>query len=97
MRIEILDKAQADLEEGFRFYEAKGPGLGLHFLSSLSSDIDSLENFAGVHAQPYGGFHRLLSRRFPFAVYYKVRAETAFVHAVVDCRRKPAWIRRHLR
>ena len=42
MKIEILDEAEADLIEGFHFYERQETGLGLYFLDSLFSDIDSL-------------------------------------------------------
>ncbi len=42
MRIEILDEAEADLVEGFLFYEHQENGLGWSFLDSLFSDIDSL-------------------------------------------------------
>jgi hypothetical protein len=39
VRIEILGPAENDLEEGFRFHEAREPGLGSYFLDSLYSDI----------------------------------------------------------
>ena len=97
MRIEILDTAQRDLVEGFRFYEEQGEGLGSYFLTNLYADIDSLILSAGIPSIPYKHYHRLLSRRFPFAVFYTVREETAFIHAVLDCRRSPAWIRGRLR
>ncbi|GAB1354107.1 hypothetical protein MASR1M12_28450 [Erysipelotrichia bacterium] len=48
MRVEILNTAENDLEEGFRFYEAQSVGLGAYFLDSLFSDIDSLAFFAGI-------------------------------------------------
>ena len=41
MKIEILDEAEADLIEGYHFYEAQDAGLGSYFLDSLFSDIDS--------------------------------------------------------
>ena len=48
MTIEILDEAQEDLIQGFRFYEDRKPGLGAYFLDCLFSDIDSLLVYAGV-------------------------------------------------
>lgn len=42
MNIEILDEAQEDLIQGFRFYEGQEQGLGTYFLDCLFSDIDSL-------------------------------------------------------
>ena len=47
MKIEILDRAEEDLVNGFFFYEAQQKGLGSYFLDSLYSDIDSFHLYAG--------------------------------------------------
>ena len=96
MKIQILDLAKTDLIEGHRFYEDREAGLGDYFLANLYTDIDSLRLFGGLHPVPYRHFHRALSKRFPFAIFYTVEDETVRVRAVVDCRRRPSWIRRHL-
>jgi plasmid stabilization system protein ParE len=95
MRVQILSVAEDDLEEGYRFYESQADGLGTYFLDTLYSDIDSLGYFAGIHRVVFG-YHRLLSKRFPFAVYYRVDDDVALVFAVLDCRRNPSWIRKKL-
>jgi len=95
MRIKILSIAENDLEEGYRFYESQADGLGAYFLDTLYSDIDSLAYFAGMHRVVLG-YHRLLSKRFPFAVYYRVVDDVVFVSAILDCRRNPSWIREKL-
>ena len=97
MRIQLLDLAKTDLLEGYRFYEEQDPGLGSYFIDSLFSDIDSLRLYAGIHRRAYKDLHRALSKRFPFAIYYSVEAEIVRVRSIVDCRRNPTWIRRHLR
>jgi len=97
VKIEILDQAERDLIEGFNFYEAQRPGLGSYFLAVLYADIESLQLYAGIHRKAYREYHRMLSNRFPFAVFYTVTQGTAFVHAVLDCRRDPAWIRSRLK
>lgn len=96
MKIRILASASRDLIEGYRFYEKQAEGIGRYFLDSLYSDIDSLIVSAGIHPLHFGGYHRLLSRKFPFAIYYRVEDDTAFVYAVLDCRMNPAWIRKKL-
>ena len=68
MKIEILSSAMSDLMEGRRFYEKQGEGLGEYFFDSLFSDIDSLTLYAGIHPEFYG-YYRMLSKRFPYAVY----------------------------
>ena len=97
MTIEILDKAEDDLVSGFKFYEAQQSGLGAYFRESLSSDIESLRIQGGVHRVVYRNYHRALSKRFPFAIFYTALRETVLIHAVVDCRREPAWIKEHLK
>lgn len=95
MKIKILSAAEDDLEEGYRFYESQSPGLGSYFLDSLYSDIDSLAFFGGMH-RLIMGYHRLLTKRFPFAVYYRIIHSEVVVFAVLDCRRNPIWIRERL-
>jgi hypothetical protein len=96
VKVEILEEAEQDLIDGFRFYEAQAGGLGDYFLDSLYADIDSLRLYAGIHPL-HAGQHRLLSKRFPFAVYYEVAGNVARVNAVLDCRRAPAWIQERLK
>jgi len=95
MRVKILSVAEVDLEEGYQFYESQSDGLGAYFLDTLYSDIDSLAYFAGIHREVMG-YHRLLSKRFPFAVYYRIVDDTVLVFAVLDCRRNPSWTRAKL-
>jgi len=37
--LRILSLAEADLLDGFRFYQRQGSGVGWYFLESLNSDI----------------------------------------------------------
>lgn len=97
MKIEILDLARNDLVEGRWFYERQEAGLGDYFLSHLFEDIEQLQVTGGTHRKVYRQYHRALCRRFPFAIFYKKEGEVVKVWAVVDCRRRPSWIRRHLR
>ena len=98
MRIEILSEAEDDLVAGAKFYERKRAGLGEYFLNSLYSDIDSLLLYAGIHRLIFG-FHRALSKRFPFAIFYRFEPdkELVRVYRVLDLRRDPIWIRERLR
>lgn len=95
MNIKVLESAEKDLEKGFNFYELRLKGLGNYFLDSIYSDIESLHLYAGIHSQHFG-FHRLLSKKFPFAIYYRVKEKTVFVYAVLDCRQNPMRISKRL-
>lgn len=96
MTIRILESAKVDLIEGYRFYERQSREVGAYFLDSPFADIGSLSLYTGIHRRVYG-LHRALSKRFPFAIYYEVVGEEVQIHSILDCRRRPSWIRRRLR
>ena len=96
MRVAILQSAKDDLRNGFLFYERQGGSyLGNYFLASLQSDMSSLALYAGIHNKRFG-FHRALSRRFPYSIYYDIEDGEARVYGVLDNRRDPNWIYHHL-
>ena len=97
MKIRVLASACNYLLNGHRFYEAQGEGLGDYFLDSLFAEIDSLRIYAGIHQRTDAGYYRLLVRRFPFAIYYRLKDDQVLVYAVLDCRRRPAWHRNRLK
>lgn len=39
----------------------------------------------------------MLSKRFPFGIYYEVENGTVYVYAILDLRREPLWVRKQLR
>lgn len=88
MKIIILDEAEQDLIDGYNFYDTQQDGLGDYFLNSLFSDIDSLHLFAGIHTWHFG-YQRLLSKTFPFAIYYRFDNNTIRGFAILDCRQNP--------
>jgi nicotinic acid phosphoribosyltransferase len=74
MNVELRDEARDDLVNGAAFYGEQSVGLDEHFLRCLREDIKKLEATGGIH-EKYLGFHRSLSDRFPFAIYYFVAEE----------------------
>lgn len=96
MKIKILSSALDDLSEGRSFYEKQGEGLGEYFFDSLFSDIDSLMLYGGIHHK-FFGYYRMLSKRFPYAIYYKLEEESVVVvRRVLNLRRDPKKIRQSL-
>ncbi len=89
MKIKILESALEDIRKGWYFYESQKEGLGNYFMENIISDIDSLKIFAGIHEKVFSEYYRLLSRRFPFAIYYKIVKKSVIIYAVLDCRQNP--------
>ena len=96
MKIKILESAKQDLLEGYFFYEKQREGVGEYFISSLFSDIESLRLYAGVHQKMFE-FYRMLSKRFPYAVYYKIKNDEIVIYAVLDCRQNPKKVEKTLK
>lgn len=88
MKIQLLDEAQAELRDGTKFYERQNDGLGIYFLDTIFSDIYSLILYARVHIK-LNGYHRLLSKTFPYAVYYQIDEDIIKIYGILDCRKKP--------
>lgn len=97
MTLKVLDLARNDLIDGYHFYEIQHSGLGNYFLDTLYNDIESLKYTGGVHRLVHNHFHRALSKRFPWAIYYTLSNQSVYIHAVTDCRRDPDWIKEHLK
>jgi len=93
MKLQIRPTALEDLAQGRRFYDSQELGVGDYFFDSVFADIDSLKLYAGIHPKVFG-FHRMLTQRFPYAVYYEfTNQETAIVWRVLDLRQDPESIR----
>jgi hypothetical protein len=71
MKIAISQDAENDLADGYWFYERQNRGLGNYFRSCLIADVESLQYFAGIYEIEHG-YHRALSKRFPFRIYYSI-------------------------
>jgi hypothetical protein len=66
--------------------------------SILSSPIyiDSLQLYASIHVRHFM-YYRLLSKRFPFIIYYRVSGKIVRIYVILDCRQNPAWIEERLK
>lgn len=95
MNIKILKEAQNDIAKAIFFYEKQKENLGKYFLDSIMSDIESLYIYYGIHFRVRNYF-RLLSKRFPFAIYYKFDQNFIYIYAVLDCRQNPIFLNQRL-
>jgi len=96
MKVQVLRSAMEDMATGRKFYDHQDAGVGDYFFDSLFAEIDSLSLYAGIHSVHFG-FFRLLAKRFPYAIYYKIIDGKATVFRVLDCRRNPNRLRKALK
>jgi hypothetical protein len=90
MTIEILDKAEDDLVEGYLFYEAQQAGLGVYFVQNLYPDIESPRLNAGIYRVVYLDYHRLVSKRFrsQFSTRWPLRLLQCMPWSIADDARR---------
>jgi plasmid stabilization system protein ParE len=89
MKIRVLTAASRDLIRAKKFYEQQDEHLGDYFVDSLSADIDSLLIYAGTQRKVRDYFC-MLSKRFPYAIYYRVESNEIRIYRVLDCRQNPS-------
>lgn len=95
MNVELRDEARDDLVDGAVFFGTQSHGLDEYYLRCLREDVEELKSTGGVH-EKYHGFHRSLSKRFPYAIYYLVSGELVDIVAILDCRSDPETINARL-
>lgn len=91
----VLKEAVDDLDEGRAFYDLQESGVGEYFWDCLIADIESLIIYGGIHRKKLG-MQQMLAKRFPYAIYYEIVEDIAYVAAVLPMRRNPEWILRKL-
>ena len=61
MIVHISSDAEADVAQGYWFYEQQADRLGDYYRDCILADIDSLSFYAGIHEIAYG-YHRMLAK-----------------------------------
>jgi len=94
-RIEAEPSVDADIEAAFQWYESEEPGLGFEFVDELRHAYRRILNGPFKYEALRSGIRRVITRRFPYAIYFSVENEVIVVVAVLHTARDPAeWQRR---
>ena len=94
--LSLTDLAKKDIYNSQDFYEEQSQNLGIYFYDSVICDLDALKFYAGIH-QKYFGFYRMLTKRFPYAIYYDIEGDLVVVHAVLHTRKNLESIKKRLK
>ncbi len=91
----LTELSQKDIYASQDFYETQSQNLGIYFYDSIICDLDALKFYAGIH-QKYFGFYRMLTKRFPYAIYYDIEDSMVIVHAILHTRKDLKFIEERL-
>ncbi len=94
MRVRLLEEAETEAQEAACWYEERQAGLGRQFLDALTHALEIIErqpqSFSRVSTNDANReVCRCVLQRFPYLIFYEVRAEDALVLAVAHARRRP--------
>jgi len=91
----IRPEAEADMTEGFQWYQERRDSLGFEFLGEIKTVLEKITENPLRHAELYRSARRSLVRRFPFAVIYIFESSKVEVIAAAHVKRDPKfWHRR---
>ena len=94
-RVVFRRAAKEEFEDATAWYQERRLGLGEQFVSEINEAIERAVEHPQQYPVVFGDVRRTVSRRFPFAVYFRVRGDMLVVLAVFHGRRNPAvWKRR---
>lgn len=89
MKYELLvrGRAKADIRRAAKWYERQREGLGREFVTEVDSALGRIE----ANPEQYEVVHReirhAILRRFPYGVFYRIRADKISVFAVMHLKR----------
>jgi plasmid stabilization system protein ParE len=86
-RVSIRAAAEADLREAQGWYESQRPGLGGEFLLSVADALTRLEQSPELFPLYYRGFRRVLTRWFPYKLFYRIEGDTVLVFRMLHAAR----------
>jgi len=90
MRVLFRPEARAEVLEAQNWYESRAIGLGLEFARVVDAAIASAARDPELFAFVAGSCRRILLRRFPFSLVFRVRGDELLVIAVFHHRRNPS-------
>ncbi len=85
-----------DFVAAIDYYEALSPGLGLRFEEAFAQAELEIEEGLVTHPVLFDHFHRVVLRRFPYRLYYRLQGDAAIVVGLFHIRRDPTHVQRTL-
>ena len=86
-QVQVRPEAELDTLLAARWYEGQRTGLGSKFIEEIGRLVVSLSDNALLYPRRSSGLRRAASRRFPYAVYFRLEGSVVVVVSVLHMRR----------
>jgi len=93
----FLPEIEEDAIKGYAWYEDKSRGLGEEFLRIFYACATEIPRNPLLYTKVHHDFRRRLLRRFPYAIYFTVKADQVAVIGLFHCARNPHAVRKKLK
>jgi len=90
-RVIVRPGAEADLQTARSWYEAQRTGLGDELLVEIRHAVRLLESDPERRPFYYRDFRRLITRRFPYKIFYRVEGNRIVVFRILHAKQKHQW------
>lgn len=87
--IRLREEAENDLIEAASWYQQQREGVGHEFLDEVLIVIQSIPENPHSYPAIHLDIRRVVLRKFPFCVFYKIQLDTIIVFAVLHASRSP--------
>lgn len=85
----IRPEAEAELNEGFVWYENRLPGLGSEFLLCVDAALNTILRNPEMYPSLLRDVRQALVRRFPYTIFYVVEETRIVMLAIFHAKRDP--------
>ena len=88
-RLKFSSRVLREIGEAQEWYELQSPGLGEEFIAAMELQLKRLEQAPLLYAEVIPSVRRAFLPRFPYGLFYAVRANLVHVLAVLHDARNP--------
>jgi toxin ParE1/3/4 len=85
----ITPEAEQDLAEAKAWYDRQRAGLGEEFVLCVEEALDRIRRLPKAATEVFPSVRRVVVRRFPYGVFYRIDPDQIAVIAVYHSRRDP--------
>ncbi len=85
----IRPDAKKDLGDSYQWYQDHVPGLGVEFMYCVDEALDRIVENPNLYQEIYKNVRRVLTRRFPYGIFYIIEGNDIIILAVFHVKRDP--------
>lgn len=94
--LEVISPAEADLDSAADWYKRIRPGLRDDFLLCVDEAIAIILRQPLAYQKVRGDIRRILIRRFPYGIFFRISEKQIKVIAVLHNRRSPFFLEKRM-